>query len=426
MLQRQAQNALEGRTERRRGSSFSSIHSFFSDVENNNDVTSSMEQGQSPAAAFVYNTEITYQDYLTPREEIVRLSEGIEAFYVHQPQQDVLSMDNHMATANSIQGSLMINPDGSLQPLSWRQRLIYRSSQEKLEQKIERAKKEALVIVKEVNRPHPPPYYTLRSTHSLSFPLITPLSPPNNLLYLPSHTLSIPYYTLSTPSHTLSTLSYTLSTLSHTLSTLCYTLIVAQVEEIPRTEEVHKDVALIHHFILENVHWFYRISLRQNLFGFEIPPQVIKPLPWMAAWAFVIFSMGFFLYWTFAWGLTNGSECLGAWGLYFGLNMVEDIFFTQVVKILILKVLAIIGLRPQLRVIRRVITDATMSLSQDASGSGHAVRSKGQIQIIQFFSASCRAARSKALFDQPAAAILRQVKHTLSTHPVNPSYQPIL
>ena len=175
------------------------------------------------------------------------------------------------------------------------------------------------------------------------------------------------------------------------------------------------------------MHWFYRISLRQNLFGFEIPPQVIKPLPWIAAWAFVIFSLAFFLYWALAWGFTNGNECLGAWGLYFGLNMIQDIFFTQIVKILIIKVLAIVGLRPQLRVIRRVITDAALSLSQEASSSSlDHTGNVGQIQIIQFFSAACRAARSKALFDQPAAAVLRRVTHTLSTHPTNTPYQSIL
>ena len=161
-LQRQAQNALQEASvrltsapERRRNSSVSSIQSLFSDGDDDDDhdATSHMEQGQSSTAAAVFGTEITYQDYLTPREEIVRLSEGIAAFYVRQPQQDVMSSDNHMATANSIQGSLMINADGSLQPLSWRQRLIYRNSQEKLERKIERAKKEALVIVKEVSPP---------------------------------------------------------------------------------------------------------------------------------------------------------------------------------------------------------------------------------------------------------------------------------
>ena len=182
-LQTQAQSALQGdsdklsgRVGRRRGSSLSSIYSLYSnDDDNDHDATTDVEQGQSSTTAAVFGTEITYQDYLTPREEIVRLSEGIEAFYVRQPQQDVMSTDNHTATANLIQGSLMINADGSLQPLSWRQRVMYRSSQEKLERKVERAKKDTLVIVKEVDRTLPLPSAiapsTLMPTH---LPLFSP------------------------------------------------------------------------------------------------------------------------------------------------------------------------------------------------------------------------------------------------------------
>ena len=115
-------------------------------------------------------------------------------------------------------------------------------------------------------------------------------------------------------------------------------VIVEEIQDIDVVEEAYKDVALIHYFILEHIHWFYRISLKQNLFGFEIPPQVISPLPWLLAWVFVLSSYGFFLYWTLAWGLSNGPTCLPSWGLYFGVNMAEDIFFTQVMKILVLRV----------------------------------------------------------------------------------------
>jgi len=99
-----------------------------------------------------------------------------------------------------------------------------------------------------------------------------------------------------------------------------------------------QDVALIHHFILENVHWFYRISLRHSLFGFEIPPEEIDPLVWLAAWTFVGATFIFFFYWTLNWGLLTGPDMLPFWGLFFGCNMAQDIFFTQIVKILILKV----------------------------------------------------------------------------------------
>ena len=130
-----------------------------------------------------------------------------------------------------------------------------------------------------------------------------------------------------------------------------------------------------------------------------------------------------------------------------------------------LKVLAIIGLRPQLRVIRRVITDAALSLCQDhpppstdlplpndvpipdpispliipGKKSDHNAMQNDlkdphnypsnypmtspfnhnhpinpsvenqNLQVIQFLSASCRAARSKPLYFQPAAAVLRHI-----------------
>ena len=123
-------------------------------------------------------------------------------------------------------------------------------------------------------------------------------------------------------------------------------VIVQEIQNIDASEEAYKDVALIHHFILEQIHWVYRISLKQNLFGFEIPPQVISPLPWFLAWVFVLLSYGFFLYWALVWGITNGPQCLGSWGLYFGINMAEDILFTQVMKILVLRVRSTFDLCP--------------------------------------------------------------------------------
>ena len=43
--------------------------------------------------------------------------------------------------------------------------------------------------------------------------------------------------------------------------------VVEHVSGIPKKEASSRDVALIHFFMLENVHWFYRISLRMNLLG---------------------------------------------------------------------------------------------------------------------------------------------------------------
>ena len=264
---------------------------------NDDDLASHLEQGLGPAPGQVpvamtsdhphqqqhhhhhHLDGYIYHDFLTPREELVLLTQDIRSFFrqqlQHLPLASSLSLSStsessqistarvlessQISTARAVQEALRINPDGTFLPLTWRQSWLYRNRQHKLEKKIAYAKGQSRVIVEEIR-------------------------------------------------------------------------------DMDASEEAYKDVALIHHFILEQIHWFYRISLKQNLFGFEIPPQVISPLPWLLAWVFVLLSYGFFLYWTLVWGLTNGQQCLGSWGLYFGINMAEDIFFTQVMKILVLRV----------------------------------------------------------------------------------------
>lgn len=268
-----------------------------------------------------------YADMLTTREELQTILQSAQLFYRKlfsrsSSVNDILSKER-ISTVKAIQHHLMMNPNGTLTPLSWRQRVMYKDRQEMLEHKLSKAREGSLAVI--------------------------------------DHVIGL-----------------------------------------PKNEAGSRDVALIHYFMLENVHWFYRISLRMNLFGFDCLPERIDPILWMGAWAFVSGALGFFLYWTFAWGIKNGSDRLGDWGLYFGLNMVQDIFFTQIVKVLILKVLAIIGLRPQLRAIRRVIMDAGMTVLQHSENI-HDMR------IVQHVSPACRAARSLDLYHLPAAAVLRSL-----------------
>ena len=96
---------------------------------------------------------------------------------------------------------------------------------------------------------------------------------------------------------------------------------------------------------------------------------------------------------------------LPSWGLYFGLSMIEDIMFTQIVKIMILNVLSIIAVLPQLRVIRRVIKDKSMELIQGLDE----LRPVDALHIVQRFSPTCRAARSSELYDLPSAKVLRSL-----------------
>jgi hypothetical protein len=118
--------------------------------------------------------------------------------------------------------------------------------------------------------------------------------------------------------------------------------VVESVKGLPKSEANHRDVALIQHFMIGNVHYLYRLALSQNMLGFERLPERVDPILWVLSWCYVDGALIFFLYWTFAWGVKTGPDLLPAWGLYFGLNMIQDIFFTQILKIIILKV------RPQI------------------------------------------------------------------------------
>jgi hypothetical protein len=72
-------------------------------------------------------------------------------------------------------------------------------------------------------------------------------------------------------------------------------------------------------FILEQVSVFYRFSLSKSFEHIDgMPPESIHPLPWVMAWVLIAFCLLFFLYWTFAWGVSNGSENLFEWGQGYG------------------------------------------------------------------------------------------------------------
>jgi hypothetical protein len=172
-----------------------------------------------------------YADTLTAREELLTLTSSAQLFFQSQFRRSFAVNDligkERMSTLKAINAHLMMNLDGTLVPLTWRQRLWHKDRQDMLEKKIQRAKDEADDVI--------------------------------------AHVLSLP----------------------------------------PK-EAGYKDVALIHHFMLENVHWYYRMSLSLNLFGFNCLPERIDPTVWILAWIFISGSIAFFLYWTFAWGEWKG------------------------------------------------------------------------------------------------------------------------
>ena len=149
---------------------------------------------------------------------------------------------------------------------------------------------------------------------------------------------------------------------------------------------------------------FYRFSLKKCFSKIEdTPPENVDPLPWLMAWFVIIGTLFFFVYWIFAWGVTNGGSTLDHWGTAYGVAVIQDVCICETVKLCIMFVFAVMSAKPQLQVIKRVINDVALSLIQD--GNDHF--RDCDINIAQHFSPSCRSAHMMNLKDLPSAAILR-------------------
>ena len=149
--------------------------------------------------------------------------------------------------------------------------------------------------------------------------------------------------------------------------------------------------------------FFYRFSLKKNFERIDgMPPSAINPLPWVISWIIVSGTLIFFIYWIFAWGVTNGGSTLNAWGTDYSVAVIQDVFVCETAKLSIMFVFAIISAKPQLQMIKRVINDCALSLVQDGDDNNN-----GEINLVQSLSPSCRAAHMSALNDLPSSAVLR-------------------
>ena len=175
-----------------------------------------------------------------------------------------------------------------------------------------------------------------------------------------------------------------------------------ELEELEGPHRQFKDIALMRFFILEQVSFFNRFSLRRRFEKIEgSPVRSVHPLPWLLAWILIVGCLLFFLYWIFAWGVKNGAESFGDWGKDYSVGVIQDIFICETLKLCIVFIFAVLSAKPQLQVIKRVINDCALSLVQDS------VESQNQISAVHHFSPTCRAARMPGLRNLPSAAILR-------------------
>ena len=276
----------------------------------------------------------TFNDFLSPKEEFIRLMTRVEEFlvdggsmsydYPRNLSQDAGGLScEHISAMKAISSQLMINFDGTFKPLTLRQKLFNNNRQDLIEKKMAVARTNAAEICK-------------------------------------------------------------------------------TIDEMEVQDDSLKDIALMRNFILEQVSIIYRFSLKKNFMDIDgVPPEIIRPSLWLAAWITIIVVLIFFLYWIFAWGVKNGGATLRQWGTSYGISIVQDILVCEVGKVCVMYIFAIMSAKPQLQVIKRVINDRALSLVQDGADFND------KVSVVQHFSPSCRAARMSGLSKLPASAVLR-------------------
>ena len=102
-----------------------------------------------------------YNDFLSPREECIRLMTRVQEFLdiggsasrrrmKNSPNSFFLSPE-HLAAMNAISSQLMVNFDGTMKPITFRQRLFYRDRQDLIEKKLAVARMKSMKICKTID-----------------------------------------------------------------------------------------------------------------------------------------------------------------------------------------------------------------------------------------------------------------------------------
>jgi hypothetical protein len=129
----------------------------------------------------------------------------------------------------------------------------------------------------------------------------------------------------------------------------------------------------------------------------------MDPYLWCLAWFFSLGCILFFVYWVFAWGISNGGTTLESWGIVFALSMINSFLIAIPMKVLLIHIFAIEAMRPQLRVIHKTI----LMVAQTATSADSPP--DVEFRVVQHMSASCRASRDSVCHNLSSAQILRHM-----------------
>ena len=115
-------------------------------------------------------------------------------------------------------------------------------------------------------------------------------------------------------------------------------------------------------------------------------------------------------YWILAWTLANDAVTFQSWGVEFAIGIVQDVFVNEPIKIFVVHVAIIQVVRPQIRQIFNVLKGVALDKVPDISGETCSVTEEMvDVRVVQYLSASCRAARAINLARIPAAKLLSKL-----------------
>ena len=113
-------------------------------------------------------------------------------------------------------------------------------------------------------------------------------------------------------------------------------------------------------------------------------------------------------YWTLAWTLSNDSITFRSWGIQFALAIIQDVCISQPVKVFVIHVAIIQVIRTQLRQIFNVLQSLAVT-TFDERFEGEEAHDLPDLRVVQFLSATCRAARTVGTSQIPAARVLMKL-----------------
>ena len=209
--------------------------------------------------------------------------------------------------------------------------------------------------------------------------------------------------------------------------------ILEQLSQSADDELVDIDKEVLQFFILENLPAYQRFVLKSQCFVHQhISPPPIDGRLWIVGWMFMIGSVLFFNYWVLTWILSSGSQAFAAWAANYGVGVLQEVIMIQFFKVYFLYIATMASIVPRLQAIQSVLNNILMDISRRHHKQGVASTEtiefvasscRSTYSLVQHFSPTCRAARSKLLANRLSGWLLIQLSDIDVYKVQNPLYK---